>query len=65
MEGVDLLENETTVVLVKGRVQGMTGKYTKLTYKKECSRFYPLTMQQNSSNISQDSNNGSLPYEGE
>jgi replicative DNA helicase len=42
-EGVDLLDNETTVVLVKGRVQGKTGKYTKLVYKKECSRFFPLT----------------------
>jgi replicative DNA helicase len=42
VEGVDLLEDETTVVLVKGRVQGTTGKYTKLKYKKECSRFYPL-----------------------
>ena len=42
VDGVELLENETTVVLVKGRVQGTTGKYTKLTYKKECSRFYPL-----------------------
>lgn len=41
-EGVDLLENETTVVLMKGRVQGTTGKYTKMIYKKEHSRFYPL-----------------------
>jgi replicative DNA helicase len=52
-EGVDLLENETTVVLVKGRVQGKTGKYTKLTYKKECSRFYPLTLREGSATLSQ------------
>jgi len=64
VEGVDLLENETTVVLVKGRIQGTTGKYTKLTYKKECSRFYPLTMQQNSGNIEPESNSG-LPLEGD
>lgn len=41
-DGVDLLENETTVVLVKGRVQGSTGKFAKLMYKKECSKFFEL-----------------------
>ena len=64
-EGVDLLENETTVVLVKGRVQGKTGKYTKLTYKKECSRFYPLTIEGGGGNMNQspdDSLNGDVPY---
>lgn len=39
---VDLLENDTTVVLVKGRVQGMTGKFCRLLYKKECSKFYEV-----------------------
>lgn len=41
---VDLLENETTVILVKGSVQGPTGKFCSLVYKKECSRFYELDL---------------------
>src|SRR5208337_1653318 len=67
-EGVDLLESETTVVLVKGRVQGKTGKYTKLAYKKECSRFYPLTVDADSASIEQSAlsdsqdNHGDMPY---
>jgi hypothetical protein len=44
-----LLEAETTVVLMKGRVQGTTGKYTKMIYKKEHSRFYPLAQSNNAS----------------
>jgi replicative DNA helicase len=54
-EGVDLLEAETTIILVKGRVQGRTGKFSKMTYKKECSRFYPLTYDPAPGNMSTES----------
>lgn len=41
---VDLLEKETSVILVKGSIQGPTGKFCSLTYKKECSRFYEVSL---------------------
>lgn len=57
VEGVDLLEAETTIILVKGRVQGPTGKFAKMMYRKECSRFYPLTYSPNSANVPSESGN--------
>jgi KaiC/GvpD/RAD55 family RecA-like ATPase len=61
-EGVDLLEAETTVALIKGRIQGPTGKFAKLVYKKEHSKFYPLQFGSAHGNVTE---GGALPLDGE
>jgi replicative DNA helicase len=41
-DAADLLEKDTSIILVKGRVQGGTGKFCRMVYKRECSKFYEI-----------------------
>ncbi len=60
----DLLVSETILKMEKNRTAGPGAQQIRLEYIRSKSRFF-LQDKQNSSNISQDSNNGNLPYEGE